>query len=136
MPTIESSEFNRSSFYLARLLVSGFLFGIAGAGFLIKGETIIGILWLVGSIVWFSNYFWSRKTPYIQITNDDIKLFYGRRSRPRILKFDIIQGLNVINNKKFELILSNGQRVKMSLSCIEKNNRDNLIQILNSMIRR
>ena len=130
---IETREFKRSSVYVNLLFGIALLFGFVGSRFLIKAELITAVMWFIASGLLLLNYFLSKRFPYIRITKDTI-IFPAIARRQKAVRWDTIQKFSHVSNKKIELMLSNDETVKIYLSLIDKKDRENLIQILESGI--
>jgi hypothetical protein len=135
MSTIELREFKRNDILVILLLVNAFLFGLVGFLNLIHGKSGIGFVWFMASSLWFLNFFWSKRTPYIRMTKDDIILFPAMARRPKIVKWDSVQKFNQISKKKVGLLLLDGGEVEISLLSIDKKDRENLIQTFKHAIQ-
>ncbi len=131
---IKPREFKRSTLFVKELVVGALLFGFAGFWYLIMGKSTTAVIWFIGSVMLLLNYFWSKRTPYIQITEEEIMLSPYLARRPKIVKWDTIQRVNHISKKKAELILADDKKVKIYLSYIDKKDRENVMQILKSGI--
>ena len=138
MPTngsiIEPREFKRKAAFVNMIIVTAILCGFASVLFLIAAKWIIAFIWFIGFILWVLNYFWSKKTAFIRITGDEIALYPGMFHRLKTHKWDTIQNFNHISNKKIELILASNEKIKISLSNIDKKDQESFIQILESIV--
>lgn len=134
MSNIEPREFNRSSFATNSILFNAILFGLGGVLWLIQAESITAWLWFAISVLSLLNYFGSKKTPYFRITKEAI-IFPAPIGRwQRIVKWEAIKEINQTSKRKIELILTNGKKIKIYLSYVDKKERENLIQILKTGI--
>lgn len=71
---------------------------------------------------------WSKRTPYVRMTNDKIIVLEGRLSK-EVIRWSDIQEIN-FKGKKVELIGSSGKKVKIDLSSVNKKDKEGLIEIL------
>lgn len=130
MSTIESREFKRSRILVNLLIVNALLSGLVGLLCLIGRTPIVGFLWFMASALWFINFLWSRRTPYIRITNDGIMLFPAMARSPRVIKWDTVQKIDCTGKKKLIMQLTTGKKVRISLYSINGKERESLIRVL------
>ncbi|OHA13644.1 MAG: hypothetical protein A2909_03180 [Candidatus Tagabacteria bacterium RIFCSPLOWO2_01_FULL_39_11] len=134
--TQEPREFERNKIFVNSMFVVALLSGLVGVVHIIRTGLIFGVLWLTIGFIWFLNFSWSRITPIVRVTKDEVMIFLAMGRSPKIIKFDSIQQINQSNKRKIEILLSNGKKIKIRLSYINKKDRDDLLRILRQTIEK
>jgi len=132
-------DFRRSSTSLVLfgiLAVLSFLYGLHSIindldGVMImvaKVSVLSGFFWVILSGLFVYLAFWSRRTPFIRITNDEIVILGGRTSRKVIERRDI---KNIdFKDDKVELISSSDIKFTIPLDRVDRRDKEALIEAL------
>ena len=88
------------------------------------------VAWLALFVFFLRSFLWSKGTPYIRITRDEVMVFEVMLRKPRFIAWDLVCQVNSTKKKKVELLLSNGKKVKIKLSLLDKRDREKLVSTL------
>ncbi len=129
---------NTPSILYAIFAVLSYLYGLYDIIYDVNGVRIIssaaiqilpGFFWIIlsGSLLYLA--VWSKRTPYVRTTDDEITIFRGRMSK-EVIKWGNIQHIDFKDNQ-VDLICSSDKRVTIFLNNVHKRDKKDLIQILN-----
>ena len=83
MTAQDSVAFPRPGLTVYGNLLATLLFAVTGGLYFLSGRTGFGIGWWVIGAFWLRRYFWARKTPMLELTQDEILMHVApRRARP------------------------------------------------------
>jgi len=85
---------------------------------------------LMGSILSWKMFLWERATPYIRITRDEIMIFPFGLREAIFIQWNSVEKINRTIMGKVELLLSYDKKVKIHLSHVDPQDRDNLAREL------
>ena len=119
--------YNRNGKYIKWMLVSFVLFIITAILNLIVGKGPLSTAWFIGALIIGFNYYWSRKTPFIKITESELKLNLAIARRQKI-QLSEIEGIETNKNKTTYSILTKGKKVKIGINNIQKDQQQNFIE--------
>ena len=125
---------NRSIVYLA--LTNTILFSIVGIIYLL-GESFLAVPWLSGAILWGLKFYWSKKTPFVQITTQKIVISIAPPLRsPKIVSWDQVSMMQRDSKNGLYLVLRDKRRIKISLFGMLETDRSALISEIEHSIQR
>ncbi|MDB4651473.1 hypothetical protein OAG06_00470 [Verrucomicrobia bacterium] len=127
--------YNRNGKYIKWMLVSFVLFIITAILNLIAylivslkdGSGSPPTVWFIIAFFFGLNYYWSRKTPFIKITESELKLNLAIARRQKI-QLSEIEGIETNKNKTTYSILTKGKKVKIGINNIQKDQQQNFIE--------
>lgn len=112
------------------LLVFGLSFAFVMFGYLlITSGTLLGLVFC--GIGWYFSYicYRIRKTPYIRTTEDGITIYRYLQHKKETTEWENIQEI-LFKNGRIEILLSNDKKVKIDLSLVDEDDKEDLKIIL------
>lgn len=130
--TESTNTYPRNRVLTTLMMVNTLLFALCGIINVTQGKALLSLIWFCGAILVYLNFLWSKKTPFIQFNEDGIILFPAMARPERKLDWDTIASLQAVSAKKVFLVLKSGERVKITLFSINKEDRVPLLRRLNA----
>jgi hypothetical protein len=109
-------------------LLNAFLFFIVGILNVDLRNVWLGIIWLVGSALWVSNFLWSTKTPYIRMTPDQMIVAAAVALPRKTIPWNGIDHTQRVGERRIDLFLKDGTRTKVYLRLVPLDDRDALVE--------
>ena len=135
---IQPKDFRRSALSTLPYLVLAGLFALMGFLSLTDLEQPNELLFIAYSAFFVLHFIWNKKFPSIRITYDEIIFFETLGRFPTVVKQNAIQKINVQTWTDFpykaELLLSDGKKIFINFSSIDKKDREDLIQALTQVV--
>ena len=72
-------------------------------------------------------FLWGRATPYVRITTGEIMVFPSLPRTPKFIQWDSVEKINLKRMGRLEILLSGNRKVKIPLSHVDRQDRDNLV---------
>ena len=119
--------YNRNKKHNTLMLISFVLFTITAVLNSIVGNGPSPAFWFIIAFGLGLNYYWSRKTPIITITENELKLNLAIARRQKI-QLSEIEGIESNEKKTTYSILTKGKKVKIGINNIQKDQQQNFIE--------
>jgi beta propeller repeat protein len=136
--TVHPRDFRRNSTYTLYSVL--FILFIATSGFFfIYQGFFTAFLWFLPSTVWGFNIYWTKKIPYIRITDYEIIIFPSTPNNPTITAWQTILNAHIELwtdiPSRIELFLLDNKKIWIDLSDIDEKERDDFIQTFIQFIK-
>ena len=109
-------------------LLAGLAFIAAGFMHFLNGS-VIGLVWLLGSIIWAYIFKWNFTTPLVSITDRFLNYQPSRRKHITILIKDITK-VEIIGTKRVDVYHKNDQKVKIGLFWMESDMKEDFKRVI------
>ena len=131
---IQPKDFRRSTLSTVSPLAFVGIFALIGFLSFTDLEQSYKLLYIAYSAIPVLHFIWNRKFPSIRITHDELIFFEILGRTPTVVKQNAIQKINIQTWTDFpykaELLLSDGKKIFIDFSSIDKKDREDLIQAL------
>lgn len=98
-------------------------------------STFVAIVWICAGTLWVLRYLWQKKNPYIEMYDDKIII-----NKSPILKRNIkiadIEKIEKSTTYGMDLKIRNSKNIKISWFQVERNERDELKNIIKEIVKR
>lgn len=121
--TESTNVYPRNRVMTTLMVANTMLFAFCGLVNLTGGKAIVSLLWFCGAVLFYINFLWSKKTPFIQFSEEGLVLFPAMMRPQRMVNWSDIAFLQKEGEKKIFLVLKNGERIKIALFSINKEDR-------------
>lgn len=132
--TISTNVYPRNRVMTTLMVVNTLLFGFLGITNITQGKPGLSMIWFCGAVVFYINFIWSKKTPFIQFTDEGLILAAAMMRPKRMLNWSDIASLQQVSEKKVSLTLKDGEQLKIALFSVNKEDRVPLVRRLESQI--
>ncbi|KYK31900.1 MAG: hypothetical protein HXS48_03920 [Theionarchaea archaeon] len=139
LPSSDLKDFRRNlmtTHLSSVLLLSYAVFAVYA--YLLEMRMLSGLIFFILPVFSVLNYFWSKRIPYLRITNDEIMIFKTMGRKPKVVRRDTIRKINIQTwpdlPYKADLLLSNNKKVEIEFSSIVEEDRKDLIQALRGVV--
>lgn len=126
---VEVVGFARPGLTVYGNLLATLLFAITGMLYFLAGRTWFGIGWWVIGALWLRRYFWARRTPLLEIGEQDIRVHVGPY-RVRPLPLAEIRSAR-LEDDKVHVELEDESSVKFSGFDLKKADMGRFLELLN-----
>ena len=132
--TLSTNAYPRNRVLTTLMVVNTLLFALCGMVTVSRNSAFVSLLWFGGAVLFYINFLWSKRTPFLQFTQEGLILFPAMMRPKRELTWTEIASVQKTGEKTIYLVLKNGERVKLPLFSINKEDRIPLLQRLNTQL--
>lgn len=132
--TESTNSYRRNRVLTTLMVVNTLLFAVCGLINISVDESFLSLIWFCGAIVFYINFLWSKRTPFITFSNEGIMLRPAMARPKRQITWQEIASVKHESKNKAYLVLKNGERVKITLYSINKEDRVPFMRRLNAEI--
>lgn len=115
--------FPRNRVLTTLMVVNALLFGLWGIISISSGKALLSMIWFGGAVLFYINFLWSKKTPYIQLSEEGLTFNHAMAQPKRTVSYGTIASVQRVSGLKAYLLLKNGKRVKMGMYSLNKEDR-------------
>ncbi len=136
---VHSREFRRSGNYVLSLVFSIVVSAIVGISYTYMFGSLIVCFWFLLPVASGFESYWKKRIPRIRVTDEEIIVFPDRPGKPQTAAWNTVQKVHIEVwtdiPSRIELFLSNGKKVKINLSNIDREDREDFIQTLKQFVK-
>jgi hypothetical protein len=126
--------FPRNRVLTTLMVVNTLLLGLCGILSFSSGKALFSMVWFVGALLFYINFLWSKKTPFIQLSQEGLTLSLAMGRSRRMVNWRDIASLRQVSEKKVHLLLQNGEQIKIALFSLNKEDRVPLLRRLDAQL--
>lgn len=132
--TESTNSYPRNRVLTTLMVVNTLLFALCGLINITVDKSFLSIIWFCGAIVFYLNFLWSNRTPFIEFSEEGLSLKPAMARPKRQFAWKDIASVDKVGKHKAYLILKNGARMKITLFSINKEDRVPLMRRLKAEI--
>lgn len=132
--TESTNSYPRNRVLTTLMVVNTLLFALCGLINMSVDKSFLSLIWFCGAVVFYINFLWSKRTPYIELTKKGISLSPAMARPKRQFTWQEIASVEKSGKNKAYLVLKNKERIKIALFSINKEDRVPLMHRINTEI--